>query len=85
MISITDDGFAFAKLDNKPDFLLQISFNDVFIDELGRRPTDNERKEIEQKYHIFNDDQAREIAEFYHSSVLVGAVGTTMFSKVELI
>ena len=71
LISITNEGLEFAELQNKPEFLLQIAFddvdNDVFIDELGRIPTAEERKEIEKKYNMFTDEQARRIAEFYNN------------------
>ena len=72
LISITDEGLEFAELKNKPEFLLQIAFddvdNDVFIDELGRTPAAEERKEIEKKYNMFTDKQALEISEFYHKN-----------------
>ena len=42
LISITNANRYFADLINKPTFLLQVAFedvdNDVFVDELGRRP-----------------------------------------------
>lgn len=68
VISITDYNYDFAKLNNKPDYLLQLTFDDidsdVFIDELGRKPTESERQEIEKKYHMLTDEQAEQIAEF---------------------
>lgn len=68
LISITDAGWQFADLENKPEFLLQLTFddvdNDVFVDELGRTPTEDERKRIEAKYYMLTDDQAGKIAEF---------------------
>lgn len=68
LISITDSGWTYAELKNKPDFLLQIAFddvdNDVFEDELGRQATDKERELIETKYHMLTDTQAVELAEF---------------------
>ena len=71
LISITDANGIFATLSNKPEYLLQIAFNDidndVFIDELGRTPTDEERKRIEEKYQMFLDEQAYQVAEFYLS------------------
>ena len=70
VISIADANDNFAELGNKPEHLLQLHFNDidadVFKDELGRKPTDAEIKEIEQKYHMLSDAQAKEIATFYH-------------------
>lgn len=71
VISITDYDWSFAKLANKPDYLLQLAFDDidgdVFMDELGRKPTSEEMQAIEQKYHMLSDEQAKEIADFYHS------------------
>ena len=69
LISITDVGWSFAELKNKPKYLLQLEFddvdNDVFIDELGRMPTEDERKKIEKKYSMFTQKEAKQIAEFY--------------------
>ena len=69
LISIADEGLDFAELQNTPEFLLQISFddvdNDIFVDELGRKPTDDERRELEIKYNMFTDTQALQIASFY--------------------
>ena len=71
VISISDHDVEFAELKNKPDFLLQLGFddvdNDVFIDEIGRIPEGEERREIEEKYHMFTDTLAKEIADFYKS------------------
>ncbi|MBQ3225491.1 MAG: hypothetical protein IJB48_00380 [Clostridia bacterium] len=64
-----DFGWTFAELKNEPNYLLQLAFddvdNDVFVDELGRKPTEEERKPIEQKYKMMSDEQANKIAEFY--------------------
>lgn len=69
VISITDAEWPYAKLLNKPQYLLQISFddidNDVFEDDLGRKPTEEERLLIEKEYNMLSDEQAREIASFY--------------------
>ena len=71
VISITDYGYSFAELKYQPNFLLQLDFDDidgdVFVDELGRKPTDAERVKIESKYHMLSDEQAKQIADFYHS------------------
>ena len=68
LISITDAGWQYAVLEDKPEFLLQVAFddvdNDVFADELGRTPTEEERCRIEAKYYMLTDDQADKIAEF---------------------
>jgi len=71
LISITDAGWQFADLENKPEFLLQLAFddvdNDVFVDELGRTPTADERRQIEAKYYMLTDEQAGEMASFFLS------------------
>lgn len=69
LISITDYNYDFAELKNKPNHILQLAFddvdNDVFVDELGRKPLDAERILIEAKYHMLTDSQAKQIADFY--------------------
>ena len=69
LISITDYGYDFADLQNKPEFLLQLAFDDVdadvFVDELGHKSNEVERQAIEEKYHMLSDEQAKQIAEFY--------------------
>lgn len=68
LISITDYDYSFAELKNKPQHLLQLAFDDVdgdvFIDELGENPLEEEKLKIENKYHMFSDEQAIQIAEF---------------------
>ena len=68
LISITDAGWQFATLDDKPEFLLQVAFDDVdsdvFVDELGRTPAEKERSRIEAKHYMLTDNQAGDIAEF---------------------
>lgn len=70
IISITDFNYDFAELKRQPNYLLQLAFDDVdsdvFIDELGRTPTDAERKHIESKYHMMTDEQAQQITDFYN-------------------
>ena len=72
LISITDYDWSFAELEHKPEFLLQLAFddvdNDVIIDELGRTPTEEERQRLEAKYKMLSDEQARQIASFYHAN-----------------
>ena len=69
LISITDFGYDYATIKNKPDYILQVSFddidNDVFEDELGRKPLDAEKVLIESKYHMLSDEQAKQISDFY--------------------
>lgn len=64
LISITDYGYDFAELKNKPQYLLQLEFddvdNDVFEDE-----ADLPKHLIEEKYHMFTDVQAEKVARFY--------------------
>lgn len=71
LISISDYGYSFAELKYQPNYLLQLAFDDVdgdvFIDELGRKPTDEERQNIEEKYHMLSDKQAEQTADFYRS------------------
>ena len=70
LISITDPGCEFATLKYKPDYLLQLAFddvdNDIFIDELGRKPNEGERQSLEEKYKMLTDSQALQIASFYY-------------------
>lgn len=69
LISITDADCSFARLTNQPEYLLQLAFddvdNDVFVDELGRKPSDEERRALETKHNMLTDEQAQQIASFY--------------------
>jgi predicted protein tyrosine phosphatase len=69
IISITDAGWTFAELENKPHHLLQLAFddvdNDIFEDEFDGLFTQEKRLGIEQKYNMLSDEQAKQIAEFY--------------------
>ena len=70
VISITDAEWTYAELKNKPEFLLQLEFedvdNDVFYDELGRLPeNDEERERIVRKYYMMFPQDAENIAKFY--------------------
>ncbi len=71
IISITDANRSFAELKNKPEFLLQLAFDDVdddlIADERDGRPTDEERRRLEAKHRMLSDEQAKQIAAFYHS------------------
>ena len=68
LISIADYDDDFVKLDNKPDYLLQIGFddvdNDIFLDLNGKLLPEEKHKMIALKYHIITDEQASRIAEF---------------------
>ncbi len=69
VISICDTDLEPPLLKNKPEYLLQLKFNDmdndVFIDENVRDEED--KKRIEAKYHMFTDSMAKEVAGFYKS------------------
>lgn len=71
VISITDYESNFANLKSKPKFLLELAFddvdNDVIVDEVGKNPTTEQVEQIEEKYHMFSQEQAFEIASFYFS------------------
>lgn len=71
ILSITDFDYDFAELKKQPNYLLQLAFDDidsdVFVDELGRVPTEEERISIEEKYHMLTDNQAKQIADFLKS------------------
>jgi len=68
VISITDSDKDFAVLKNKPEYILQLKFDDVtnedLEDHLGRKPTEAEALMLAEKIYMFNDRQAGEIAEF---------------------
>ena len=78
IISIVDYDDEEVHLENEPEALLRVSFNDVdgdvFIDEIGRSrlilPEDRVR--IEEKYKMISDEQALQIAEFY--KIIAGKV-----------
>jgi predicted protein tyrosine phosphatase len=71
IISISDYNSEFADLKYKPEYLLQLSFDDIdgdeFMDEHGRALSEKDRKALEVKYHMFSDEQANQVANFYHS------------------
>ena len=72
IISITDKFDDPVCFKYEPYLLLRVAFddvdNDVFVDELGRTPTPDERIEIEDKYNMLTDEQAHEIALFYYNN-----------------
>ena len=76
VISITDVDYTFAELCHQPNKRLKIAFNDVdgdvFLDELGRDFTNEDRLNLEKKYQMLSDEQAAEIAEFYHECMQEG-------------
>jgi predicted protein tyrosine phosphatase len=68
LISITDYDDEYAELQYKPEYLLQIKFddvdNDIFLDLQGKTLPEEKHKDIAIKYHIITDEQAKEIANF---------------------
>ena len=68
LISITDYDDEYAELEFKPEYLLQIKFddvdNDIFLDLQGKALPEEKHKDIAIKYHIITDEQAKEIADF---------------------
>ena len=72
LISITDFDYAFANLKYKPQYLLQLAFDDVpvgdgFFEEEGRMLSDEEISNLEKKYHSITDEQVEQITCFYNS------------------
>ena len=71
LISVTDSELDFAALANKPMYLSRMKFDDVsdeiFKEILGRNPTEAESLRLAEKFHMFNDEQAGEMARFITS------------------
>lgn len=72
LISVTDFDYSFANLKHKPQYLLQLSFDDVpvgdgFFEEAGRKLSEAEITELEKRYHSITDDQIEQIVGFYNS------------------
>lgn len=70
LISITDFNYTFANLKYKPQYLLQLAFNDVpvgdgFFEEEGRKLCDEEIAKLERKYHSITNEQVERIIDFY--------------------
>jgi len=61
LISVTDADYDYAVLRNKPDFLLQLKFDDISPDEIT-----DENKPFPG---LFNDIQAAKIAEFVNDVI----------------
>ena len=72
LISITDANDSPVNLENQPDFLLRLAFddvdNDVFADEPIDELTQEERIEMEKKYNMLSEEQANKIASFYETN-----------------
>ena len=69
VISITDFGWEFADFKRKPKFCLQLMFddvdNDVIADCESAVTKAREHWMLEERYHMFNDKQAQQVAQFY--------------------
>ena len=72
VISIVDYRDSFPILKCAPAHLHCVSFddvdNDVIVDELGEDGTPDEINAIERKYHMFSEEQAKALADFYVSA-----------------
>lgn len=68
VISITDAGDEDVELTHQPDRILRLKFDDVgyeiYEDVLGRKPSAQEKHQIDQKYAVFSDAQSRQLAKF---------------------
>ena len=68
VISICDSGGSFASLLFKPEYLLQLSFDDVdadvLVDVLGEDYKNQDASGVEAQYHMFSQEQASQIANF---------------------
>ena len=69
IISITDYDDNEVVLKNTPEYILRLAFddvdNDVVFDEVGAHPTSDELSFVENKFHMFTDEHARKVADFY--------------------
>lgn len=68
VISITDSDLPDVDLAWEPEYTLRLKFDDVsdeiYEEVLGRKPTPREMHKIAQRFHMFTDSQARQIAAF---------------------
>ena len=68
LISMTDYDDENAELENNPEYLLRLKFddvdNDIFLDMQGNVIPKEKHESIAKKYHIITDEQAKEIADF---------------------
>ena len=71
VISITDMDSGFAVLSNKPEYLLQLKFDDisadVFTELFDGYPALTDAMQIAKELNLFSDEQAEEIAVFVKS------------------
>ena len=68
LISITDYDDEYAELQYRPEYLLQIKFddvdNDIFLDLQGNLLPKEKHESVANKYHIITDEQAKTIVDF---------------------
>ena len=68
VISITDSDAGDVRLRHAPDALLRLKFDDVsagiFTQCLGRKPSVMEMRQLERRFRMLSQGQARQIAEF---------------------
>ncbi len=71
LISCTDMELEPVKLENLPEYILRLQFNDVgtedFLDFDNSTPSEGELASLAQYHHMITKSQAKELAEFYHS------------------
>jgi predicted protein tyrosine phosphatase len=68
VICICDSSDFFVSLLYKPEYLLQLSFDDVdsdvFVDILGDDYKSQDTSDVEKQYHMFSQEQASQVAKF---------------------
>ena len=76
VISITNYDYTFAQLEYEPLYRLKLAFDDVdgdvFEDGLSADEIREKWRTYTEKYHMFSDEQAREIAAFYRHILACG-------------
>ena len=65
VISISDTDLEFAEMENKPEFLFQIAFDDVDNDTFTYDSLFSPEEDTKEKYKMLSDIQAQQIADFY--------------------
>ncbi|MBQ4550619.1 MAG: hypothetical protein IJA49_05970, partial [Oscillospiraceae bacterium] len=68
IISITNAEDETVMLDNQPDRMIQLKFDDVsdeiFEELLGRKPTVREMHQIASRFHMLSNAQTQQMADF---------------------
>ena len=62
--AFSPNAYAFAGLKHRPEWLLQLKFDDVDNDVFKDEP-ETPQGVLEEKYHMFNDAMAKQVADFY--------------------